>query len=144
MILKPGLFVQTFTYRGNILPLQDLCMNTSHFQLPLIRNTIGWAILDKIDWGLCQSAPFLSFSSGWYQERKKKKKDPKRVGQIQSEREAKCPSNPQMTSNVSFCTFNVFSKDIFLFISGNSAGDIYCGSHFLGEELRLGEIKGLD
>ena len=78
------------------------------------------------------------------EKKKKKKKDPKGVGLIQSEREAKCPSNPQMTSSVSFYTFHVLSKDTFLFISGNRAGDIYYGSHFLGEKLRLGKIKGLD
>ena len=144
MILKPGLFVLTFTYHGNTLSLQDLCMNPSHLQLSLIRNIIGWTILDKMDWGLCQSAPF-PFLLFWLVPRwKKKKKDPKGVGLIQSEREAKCPSNPQMTSSVSFYTFHVLSKDTFLFISGNRAGDIYYGSHFLGEKLRLGKIKGLD
>ena len=75
---------------------------------------------------------------------KKKKKRPQRSGPNTVRKRSKMLSNPQMTSSVSFCTFNVLSKDIFLFISGNRAGDIYYGSHFLGEKLRLGKIKGLD
>lgn len=69
---------------------------------------------------------------------------PKGVDQMRKGKEAICPGNPQMTNNISSCTFNILFKNIFLLMPHNNTGIYTITFIFWVRKLRLKKLKGFE